>query len=424
MTPRSNLLWQFLGHGLSRGFAFLFYLLLPLAIGIEAYGQFAFALAASLIIVQPVIELGLDMVVAKWVARGEQEVFRKGLFLRATAALLAIPLVLTASRLLPVNKIVLLLLFPYFLLGSLQNLVFAFFRGLEDMRRESLTLPLEKCSALGLLFFLPYLGVTGAPLGGAALLGSVLLGTSALLAASTRHLHRAITTVPAGEAPRYSDMLKEGSTLGVIAFLWLLYFRIDSVMLGVMRGDFDVGIYNVAYKLLEGSLFIPSTIMIVFFPTLAKQQRFKEVFGQLLLLLGTLGLGACVALYLASPSLIRTIFGPRFSESAAVLQTLSLALPSVFVGHLTTQSLVALDSTRRYLLVASLGTLLNILLNFLLIPSLGPVGAAWATVATEAFVTLLSGYLLWKTQPDVLTIGSPVAAVKDTFRLFALKIGL
>jgi len=169
---------------------------------------------------------------------------------------------------------------------------------------------------------------------------------------------------------------------------------------------------------------VPATIMIVSFPTLAKRERFAEAFATLLFLLGALGLAASAAIYFVAPSLIRIVFGAAFSPSAAVLQTLSLALPPLFIGHLTTQSLVALDLNKRYLLVASLGAFLNVLLNSVLIPWLGAVGAAWATVATEVCVTLLCAYFLWKARPDVLSISAQIAAFQDTFSLLARKINL
>lgn len=421
MPTHSNLVWQFLGHGVSKGFIFLFYILLPLSIGIEEYGQFSFALAISFIVIQPTLELGLDLVVAKWVSRGRSEVFKKAFLLRMTAAALAAILSLTLPFFISVDSLLLLLMFAYLLLSSLQNLLFALYRGLEDMRRESLILPLEKCSAVILLLLLPLFGIRHASLGAAALLLSVFFGGSILVLSSKHDVARALSAPPHPSGPQASTLLREGLALGAVTFLWLVYFRIDSVMLGVMRGDFEVGIYNVAYKILEGLLFIPSTIMIVFFPKLAKREQFDETFGQLLLLLGALGLAISTFLYLASASLIRIIFGPQFSASAPVLQTLALVLLPVFFGHLTTQSLVALDLSQRYLIVASLGALLNVLLNLLLIPSLGAVGAAWATVGTEAFVTLLCVYFLWKVRPQVLHISSHAAAVHDAIVLLKRK---
>ena len=53
-----------------------------------------------------------------------------------------------------------------------------------------------------------------------------------------------------------------------------------------------------------------------------------------------------------------------------------------------TQSLVALDHNRIYLVITATGLLLNVLLNFWLIPEYGASGAAFSTVITEALIPL------------------------------------
>jgi O-antigen/teichoic acid export membrane protein len=222
----------------------------------------------------------------------------------------------------------------------------------------------------------------------------------------------------------YNGLLKEGIILGGVTFLWLIYFRVDSLMLGIMRGDLEVGMYNIAYKIMEGVFFIPGIIMIVSFPKLVKRERFKEVFAKLLFILGGVGLVASIILYLFSSSLIRLIYTQEFFGSITVLQILSLTILPVFLGHLTTQSLVALDLSRLYLLVAFVGALLNIFLNYLFIPPLGAVGAAWATVATETLIVLLCGYFIWKRKPDTLSFSSSIVAVKDIFFSVGRKINL
>ena len=60
-------------------------------------------------------------------------------------------------------------------------------------------------------------------------------------------------------APSMSGALSiagEAFTAGLAAFAGLVYFRIDSVLLGLLRGNEDVGIYNVAHRIMEGTLMI------------------------------------------------------------------------------------------------------------------------------------------------------------------------
>jgi O-antigen/teichoic acid export membrane protein len=370
------------------------------------YGKFAYAFAICAIIVQPVVEMGLDMVIVKWVSRGKHEVVKKAFFIRIVASLISIGILLTTSMLLSVNKVVIFTLFFYFAIIAFQNVAFSFFRGMEDMKLEGLINPLQKSSALLFLFLLPLFGLRNAQLGSAALLLSAIFGSFVLLIVYQKSIHKYYKETRTLHLLPYTELIKEGITLGGVVFLWLIYFRIDSVMLGYMRGDVEVGVYNVAYKIMEGIFFIPSIIMLVFYPKLVKLVMFEDIFRKLFVILGGIGAISSLLLYAFSSSIIRLIYGSEFIGSIPVLRTLSLVLLPVFLGHLLTQSLVALDLNKAYLLVAFLGVLINISLNIYFIPSFGANGAAWATLITEAIIVIFCTYFVWRKKPVALSYRS------------------
>ena len=86
--------------------------------------------------------------------------------------------------------------------------------------------------------------------------------------------------------------------------------------------------------------------------------------------------------------IIQMFFAQEFQGSGEVLKILALAIPIIFWGYLMTQSLVALDHNRIYLAITAFAVLLNVLLNYWLIPEYGAEGAAIATVITEALIPL------------------------------------
>lgn len=412
---KRNLLWQFSGQGLGKAALFLFYILLPKLIGLEQYGKFAFSMALCQIAVRPLVEMGLDMVVVKWVSRGMPAVARKAFFIRITAALIVLPVLFLMARFIHVEKGLLYMLFFYIVLIVLQNTAFSLFRGMENMKPEGIMVFLQRVLALLLLPVGVSLGLRNAWLGAASLLSAAVLTTSAVFLVYRRPLSAAFRAGAdhAGASLEYRDLIKEGLTLGGVTLLWLIYFRIDSVMLGLLRGDMDVAIYNVAYKLMEGAIFVPGVIMLVFFPQLARPGMFKKIFGELLFALVMLGLAASAALYLFSPGLVRMIYGAGFETSGSVLRILSLALFPIFLGHLVTQSLVSRDMHGAYLLAALTGTILNIMLNFALIPRFGATGAAWATVVTEATVASFCGYFIRTREPSVLSLDNFLAGFRS-----------
>lgn len=411
MKINNNLIWQFFGQGFGKLFMFLFYIFLPKFIGIEEYGKFSFALAIALIAAQPVIEMGLDMVSAKWVSRGKADIIRKAFIIRSLMALAAAFILYITSLFFIVDKAALFILFLYFVVISLQNLIFSFYRGMENMRFEGILTPIQKLSTFALALLFALSGFRGALLGPATFLSSALLISIPLLLMARHDLKNIFRKSYDSNGPDYGNVLKEGITIGAVTFLWLIYFRIDSVMLGIMKNTFEVGIYNVAYKIMEGVIFIPSIIMIVFFPKLVKKELFKKIFIKLFFVLGSTGLLASAVLYLCAPELIRFIYQPSLWGSAPVLRVLSLAISPVFLGYLTSQALVALDMNRIYLVIALTGAILNISLNYFLIPPKGATGAAWATLATESIVTLLCFCFILIKKSD--TINFNISVFKD-----------
>ena len=185
-----------------------------------------------------------------------------------------------------------------------------------------------------------------------------------------------------------SQLLREAVTLGLVLFLIQFYFRIDTIMLGVLASESEVGLYSVAFNLMEGTFFIPTIVMAAIFPGLSQAKQFSAYFRKGVVLLTLSGIAGGGAVFLLADSIISWFFAAEFQNSADILRILAMAIPLVFWGYLMTQSLVALDRNRIYLIITASGLLLNVLLNFWLIPDYGASGAAVATVITEALIPL------------------------------------
>lgn len=415
MTIKSNLLWQFLGQGLGKVFTLLFYILLPLSIGLEAYGKFSYAFSIGLIIFKLCVEMGLDFVITKWVSRGSFDILNKVLKIRIIMAAFAVLVTFAINLFLPLNLNEILLILAYLFVSSWQNAIFAYLRGIEQMQYEAIITPIQKGFALLLLIILVTWQFPVDTIAPSALLISIVPCLFWLVTianqSQTKHNQQS-------ELITYKNILWEGICLGGVSFLWIIYFKIDSVMLGIMSGDREVGIYNIAYKIMEGVIFIPSIIGIVFFPKLSKREQFTEIFSQVFIILTTLGLAATILLYFLSSPLIHLIYKGEFLDSIDILKILSLVLFPIFLGTLTTQSTIALDRNRTYLLLVFFGTCINILLNYVLIPNFGAIGAALATLVTETFVMLACGYYVWKIMPSTFSKKQLHLSIQKTLHTF------
>ncbi|MGH7776824.1 MAG: flippase [Candidatus Dormibacterales bacterium] len=179
-----------------------------------------------------------------------------------------------------------------------------------------------------------------------------------------------------------------------------LYFKIDVPILQALKGDTEVGWYGFAYKPFEALLFVPQSMLNVVFPVMAIYYRDSpgslraattKLFKGLALLgwpitVGTVvlatGLGSLLHMY------------PRFPESVVALRILGVGIFFMFVNNAFIAALTS--SNRQWLFTwAALGSLaVNLILNALLIPPFGYVGASWATVITEAALAVISWYMV------------------------------
>ena len=398
MTPIENAAWQALNQGLGRGLLLLFYMWVPLVIGLEEYGHFAFVQAALVITAQPAMVLGLDLIVVKRVARGDLGAFIDGLRARAglVAGTGAVVIAVTAliSR---ADLAVVILLWLYFGILALQELAFAYFRGIEWMRPEGLVGTAQKALALPLLALLPLAGLGGPVLPAAALAMSAGAGAVALAALYQDRLaplfrRRADRRRAAGAGPL--AMLRDGAVVGLASFASIIYFRIDSVMLGLLGGGEAVGIYNVACRLMEGTLILPIIFMNVVLPRLVKAADFRAAAGRAGGLLAAVGVAVSAAFAFSAPPLIAAVYGPAYAPAGSVSIVLALAIAPIYVGTLLTQALVASDRQLEYLRLAVLALIANVGLDAVLIPPYGEMGAAAATVATEVAVVIVGVQLL------------------------------
>ncbi|MGB0561637.1 MAG: oligosaccharide flippase family protein [Spirulinaceae cyanobacterium] len=384
-----NFLWQFLGQGVAKGLGLLFYLLLPRLTGLEIYGQFTFALSLSLMILQPLLELGLDLVITKGVSRDRSQqhpvVIQDALLIRGGMAVLCLALLPLLARL-GTPFTLLASLYLYLVLLSMQRLCFAVQRGYEQMRLEAVVTSLHKGLALVLLLGLGWATFPRLWLGPIALVVATAIATFITLLFTWPYLQPSVGQ--SVQIPRLKQTATEGVLLGGVALLGMLYFRIDSVMLGIIEGDAAVGLYNAAYRLVEGAIMLPSVIMIVAFPRLAQPQQFRAMFQKLLALLGGLGVLVSLAMVWAAPALMTLIYTADFQGAIPIMQLLSLCLLPIYLGHLATQSLVALERQKLYLLLTLAAVVVNIALNAGLIPLYGAQGAAIATLITESLIML------------------------------------
>jgi O-antigen/teichoic acid export membrane protein len=176
-----------------------------------------------------------------------------------------------------------------------------------------------------------------------------------------------------------------------------IYWSMDQVLLGLLTNKAEVGQYAAAAKLpvvLSGFIQI---WMSAIYPHAAKlfthdPDALRRQLG------GFTSLSVVVALPLAAgsailgTSIIAGLFGPAYSQAGPTFAILMVASAIVVVAINFTSLAMAVDQERTFALSVTIASVVNVLLNLLLIPLYGPVGAAIATVVAELLVFLICAH--------------------------------
>lgn len=202
--------------------------------------------------------------------------------------------------------------------------------------------------------------------------------------------------------------------MGVVLILNLIYFKVDTLMLSLLKSSTDVGIYGPPYKVLEILLFFPAIFMGNVFPIITRyiyendkrvESAIQKSFDFLFMLAVPVILGVIFTAY----RVINIVAGPEFltastispvfglpATSVTALQILILAVGVSFLSHLFGYVVVALGKQKNLIVPNIILVIFNIGLNLILIPKISYIGAAIVTVLTEILVLAFSWYVAKK----------------------------
>jgi len=395
-----NLKVKAISEILVKGGRFLLFVAAVRLLGTEAFGRYAFAFTLGNILANG-SDFGLQMHLSREVAQGSE---RSGAVLRqvmrAKAALTALMLLALVAIAFfyprpSGDRALILAMGAASLAQSWAELWNYLFRGLQSLREEAWLNLLQ--TALALLLGLGLLGLGVGPLGLAlGLLGAALLTTGAAITLLARRGLFAGAEAAVGSA---RAAIASAAPIGVAILLSILYFRIDVLFLERMCGDSEVGRYGAAYRLLESLLFLPAIFLAALFPAFAERAaksaaEMRRLHAVTLRWMLVLSLAIVAGLELFAGLGLSLLFGPGYEGSIPILRALAPSLVFIFVNYALTHFLVALHGQKWNAVFALLCLALNCGLNLVLIPRLQGVGAALATVATEALLFLLCYWMV------------------------------
>ena len=199
------------------------------------------------------------------------------------------------------------------------------------------------------------------------------------------------------------QLLKDSWPLIFSGLVVMIYMRIDQIMIKEMLGEREVGLFSAAVRLSEVWYFIPMIITASLFPSIVNaKKRSEELYYTRLQRLYTIMVWLAIAIALPmtflSDWLVTLLYGEAYREAGQVLMVHIWAGVFVFLGVASGSWLISENLQWIAFYRTFSGAIINIILNFVLIPIYGLIGAAIATVIAQTMAAFAFDILTKKTR--------------------------
>ena len=375
--------------------AFFYFLTIARLIGAESTGSYFLALSVTAIF-SVLTDFGLQPVLIREVAKQKSEwqtLVRTTLSLKLVFVLLSSLFVIGFVHLMGYSPLVRQL--SYVALGvmafdAISLTMFGLLRGRQNLTFESIGMFTGQ--TITAIFGVAFL-VLQAPI--VWLVVALLLGSLFNAVFSTWMVAR----VTCGEAVlRFAwswtyvlKLLKMAFPFALAGIFVKVYSYVDTLTISRFFGETDVGIYAVAYKLTYAFQFLPLAFVAALYPALSelvhtKSEKLSETFEQSMVYMAVLASPIVFGIWATTESLIAISVGSQFLASAPVLSVLIFVLFFLFLDFPIGSLLNAADRQGLKTTLMGLTMLINVVINVLLIPRIGVMGAAITANISFAFL--------------------------------------
>ncbi|MCQ4230887.1 flippase [Pseudomonas stutzeri] len=198
-------------------------------------------------------------------------------------------------------------------------------------------------------------------------------------------------------------LLHQSWPLIISGAAWILYTKIDQIMIGQMIGDQAVGVYAAASKLSEVAVMVPTIIALSIVPVIMKSKEnsldaYRKQFQQLYdcIVFVTVSMALCVTLL--SDEIVSILYGAEYKAAASILTIQFWVVIFIGLAIVSGRFFVNEGMQRITMQRHIIGLVLNFLLNFYFIPSFGIEGAAYASLASMFFANYFYDLLVKETR--------------------------
>jgi O-antigen/teichoic acid export membrane protein len=194
-------------------------------------------------------------------------------------------------------------------------------------------------------------------------------------------------------------LIKTALPFGIGAILIQFPTNFNTIFLGMIKPDIQVGLFSAAYKFLVFILIFDRVMNNTTFPIISRyyvqgSDKLSEVLNRLAKLVLIVSIPICVGGFLLARGITNLIYGSVYEQSFPIFQILIWFFLVTILNSLYTSTLIAGHKNKEYIKAIGFGALANIVLNIVLVPIISAFGTAIALVVGELVTLILLTQLI------------------------------
>ena len=195
------------------------------------------------------------------------------------------------------------------------------------------------------------------------------------------------------------QMLSRSKYYIIPSLMVVFYQHTDRIMISLMIGEVETGFYSAAITCIGITSFVFSAIIDSARPVIleAKERNpalYEKRVVQLYSIITALSLAQSVGMTVLAKPIVLLLYGAEYSKTAGILAVAVWYNTFGYYGSVRNIWILAEEKQKYLTAINVMGASANVILNFVMIPVWGAVGAAIASIITQFFTNVVIGFIL------------------------------
>ena len=381
--------------------AFIYFLFLARIMMPEQTGQYFLAISITSIF-SVIADFGITSVITREIAKNEMQakaLVSNAISLKIVLTIVAVLVTLITSYFLNYGLTIQFLIFLasiVLILDAFQTFFYGILRGFQALEFESLGvfIGMVTTALFGgfILWFYPSL-----PL----LIIALVLGSLVNVAVSLVHVGKQIgwkVLVPSWNKNSLVFILKTAFPFALGAIFVKVFSYIDTIFISKFLDVSSLGFYAIAYKFTYAFQFLPMSFVAALYPGMSAlvdkdPNALETVLHRSMWYVALISAPIVFGLYAIASEVVQ-LAGPEYVSAVVVLQVLIFVLIPIFLDFPIGSLLNASNRQSIKTTIMGITMVINVLLNAILIPRIGILGAAYASLVSFIFMFVSGFYLI------------------------------